>query len=608
VRACQGAAQKVDGAWNTPRRAAVRQAFLATGKPFANSVAELVVRAFDDYTSAWVAMHTDACEATRVRGEQSQEMLDLRMACLSDRLTQVKTLTDLFSKADAQVVERAASTVAALPALAACADTAALRAPVPPPGDSQTKLRVQALKEQLAQSNALRLAAKYDDGTRLAKAALAEAESLHYRPLEAEARLQVAQLLDEHGDYGEASRSFRQAFVAALEGRHDTIQAWAAVSLISALGVRQGHYEEAEQWAEMAEAAVKRVPRDDEVRGALYTRRARLREHEGKYEVALVDGKRALEEELRTLGPDHFAVAEAHEILARIQLEVAHYPESLDHTHRALAIYERKLGPNHPLVATQWVGIADAQGLSGQHEEALVVYRRALAVFERVNPMHPKIAIIYNNMGGEYYAMHRNSEAMAFFQRSLEYHQRMGPSLELASAYSDIAAVDLELNRWASALEHASKGLEVCEKTVGPQHDQCGILHEAIGEASRELGKLDEAITHFEKGIELISANAGSTHPNLVYGLIGLAKSYAMRGATAKRVATLERAVAIAATEPDPTDLAKTRFLLAKALWDTGERDRARALSAQAHAAAAGASNRDMLARIEAWQAQHRRH
>src|SRR5204863_8443743 len=41
--------------------------------------------ALDAYGAEWVAAHRQACEATRVHGGQSEELLDRRMLCLSAR-------------------------------------------------------------------------------------------------------------------------------------------------------------------------------------------------------------------------------------------------------------------------------------------------------------------------------------------------------------------------------------------------------------------------------------------------------------------------------------------------------------------------------------------
>ncbi|HVE86942.1 MAG TPA: protein kinase, partial [Myxococcales bacterium] len=82
---CKGAEQKLAGAWDAPRKAAVQQALLQAHSPYAKDVWAGVERTLDDYAAAWVAMQRDACEATRVRGEQSEAMLDLRGQCLERR-------------------------------------------------------------------------------------------------------------------------------------------------------------------------------------------------------------------------------------------------------------------------------------------------------------------------------------------------------------------------------------------------------------------------------------------------------------------------------------------------------------------------------------------
>ena len=42
-------------------------------------------------------MYLQTCEATHVRGEQSAEVLDLRMSCLNDNLDQVRALTNALA-------------------------------------------------------------------------------------------------------------------------------------------------------------------------------------------------------------------------------------------------------------------------------------------------------------------------------------------------------------------------------------------------------------------------------------------------------------------------------------------------------------------------------
>ena len=50
---------------------------------------ERLTTLLDRYAARWADMYTEACEATQVRGEQSAEVLDLRMECLNQRLSSV---------------------------------------------------------------------------------------------------------------------------------------------------------------------------------------------------------------------------------------------------------------------------------------------------------------------------------------------------------------------------------------------------------------------------------------------------------------------------------------------------------------------------------------
>jgi serine/threonine protein kinase len=129
---CQGAAKKLAEIWDPKREDAIHQAFLSTTQPQAAEVFRSVKRALDQQAQSWVAMHTEACQATRVRGEQSDELLDLRMGCLQSRLEEMRALTDLFAQASARIVETSVEAANALTPLRGCADAVALRERVQP--------------------------------------------------------------------------------------------------------------------------------------------------------------------------------------------------------------------------------------------------------------------------------------------------------------------------------------------------------------------------------------------------------------------------------------------------------------------------------------------
>jgi tetratricopeptide (TPR) repeat protein len=83
---CTGAEQKLTGLWDDTIRRQVTEALVATGKPEAADVASRVTRLLDAYTRDWVETSTEACRATRIRGEQTEQLLSLRVVCLERRL------------------------------------------------------------------------------------------------------------------------------------------------------------------------------------------------------------------------------------------------------------------------------------------------------------------------------------------------------------------------------------------------------------------------------------------------------------------------------------------------------------------------------------------
>ena len=95
-------------------------------------------------------MYRDACEATHVRGEQSNEVLDLRMGCLNERLVEFRALTSELADANGAVVDNAVTSTSSLARLERCADVPALRAVIKPPADDAMRKRVAEIKEQVA--------------------------------------------------------------------------------------------------------------------------------------------------------------------------------------------------------------------------------------------------------------------------------------------------------------------------------------------------------------------------------------------------------------------------------------------------------------------------
>src|SRR3569623_692054 len=206
---CRGGAKELAGGWDGARAKTIADAFAATGKSFAADAAASVTRGLDDYTKKWLAMQLEACEATRVKGTQSAELLDLRMTCLSRRLDSVRATVDLLAHADGDVASRAIDLVSQLPPIDPCADSEALRAAAKPPLDPKVAARVATAQRSLATVRALWIAARYSEAQTQLASLRTEANTLGWRPLEGEVLLQAARLADSTASYADALKLYR---------------------------------------------------------------------------------------------------------------------------------------------------------------------------------------------------------------------------------------------------------------------------------------------------------------------------------------------------------------------------------------------------------------
>src|SRR5690606_10791142 len=117
---------------------------------------ERTAAALDRYTGEWLRMRADTCAATHQRGEQSSELLDLRMQCLDGLRTEVRALVTALSERPTETsIAWALPAVSELRPVALCADVAALRQAVPLPVDPARRAALEQLTERVARVEAL---------------------------------------------------------------------------------------------------------------------------------------------------------------------------------------------------------------------------------------------------------------------------------------------------------------------------------------------------------------------------------------------------------------------------------------------------------------------
>ncbi len=151
---CRSSSERLVGVWDDDVRGAVRAGLLATDLPFAPDAAARVIEGLDAYAEGWTRQHTAVCEATRLHGEQSEALLDVRMTCLDRRRSELGALATVLSAAEGSTVTRAVSAVAQLRPVDPCA-VAQPSAETIVPADPEERAAFLAIQAQLDGVNAL---------------------------------------------------------------------------------------------------------------------------------------------------------------------------------------------------------------------------------------------------------------------------------------------------------------------------------------------------------------------------------------------------------------------------------------------------------------------
>ena len=453
-RLCTGAAAEVASAWNPAVVQSLGAAFSATGAEGAAENWERARLPVDAWWRAWAATYTEACQATRVRGEQSDQLLGLRMACLARQRAQTVALLEVFKGADREVVANAPLAGDALSSLEACSNPEALLAQVSPPQGEALVLEVEAVRALLADAQARSDTGQYQDAWARANEAVGRAKKLEYRPVLAEALL-LAGLLQEHdGDLKASEQSLLDAISTAEASRHDVITARAATHLMLVLGARQARYAEAHAWGNLARGAISRSGASVLLKAALLRVEGLVHYAEGKLAEAIEAHQQAValfEQQV----PGSLTLAEALNDLGAALRGGRKAKESQDAFRRALEILLIKAGPDSDLVATTRNGLASSAMLEGRFTEASALYQQALETFrKRLGPTHFRTVNSLNNLGVVLAEQGRFADALPYFEQVLEARKTaLSPTdAKTADAWSNVGMLLVELGRYDEAL------------------------------------------------------------------------------------------------------------------------------------------------------------
>ena len=569
---CSNGGDRVAKVWNRARRDQIKAAFAASHRSLAAETSDRVAAVLDRWTDAWQAGYLDACEATSVRGEQSDHLLDLRIQCLSQRLGETDATLALLAQGGDDTVDHAIDAVMKLPPIADCADTAALTASVAPPANPAIAARVAVVRSQLDAARAMEKLGRYAPARELAQAALANARGAEYLPIVANA-LYVAGVCGlELGDPG-AITVLREAMHVGAEAGDQGAELDAAALLVIGLTTIAHRYDLAREISDLADATAAHAHLGAETVIKLANAHAWLDSSTGhpaesrkRYEATLAFGE-------KTLGPDNHLVLATVDQLADVLEDIGQFADAGRLFERSLATTERLAGPDHPDTAGALGNLAMFYRAEGKFGDAKRALDRALAIrLAALGPDHVAVGTSYNNLGSFYADVGDPATALTYFTKAFENLEKVyGPDHpQLATALENMGNAYSVLGDLPAARSHLVRALKLFEPSNLADDPRVADVLANLSVIDRSEHKFDDALTKLHRAAEIEAKAYGADNVALAPYFANEAIVLRHQNKLAEAQAMAQRAVEIdeKAYAPDHIALGKLLVTLGNIQYD----------------------------------------
>jgi tetratricopeptide (TPR) repeat protein/predicted Ser/Thr protein kinase len=588
---CAGAAAPMRAAWDDTRRDTVRDAFVPREKADGEATFGRVVAALDEWAESWTAERTEACEAARVRGEQSEDVLELRYACLDVQLHRFDAIIDVLADADDTVVFGAVNLAAELPSPSNCADIERLRRQVPPPPDATRRAEVETIRERLAQAVAWADAGDF-------KRAQPEIDLLHvragevdYPPVLADVLAVKSRVLAFTGHPDQAAELTEQALRIGFATGDDEAVIEALLTQAHTDARFRDRFEEAHVALGRAAAVLEHLGEDRRLESQLHVVEARVLSSEERYEEALAKYQVVLED-LRELDQERMPWGiYARASYGMLLLEVDRTKEAKEVLEEALTLGREALGERHPELAAALIYRARAETQTGDHDAALASTREAREILAAAyGEQHANVVAALNSEGLVLDHMGRLDEALAAFERAEKAGRVViDDTLSFAALLQNMGNTYTRVGQPQRAVDKLEGALAIKERVHGPEHEDIAYTSDLLGDAQLALGRADEAAAALERSRGILAKKYGDDSAKLGRPIVGLGEAALLRGddETARKHFTRVLALIDAGDEEHRLARARASFGLAQVLARAGQHAQAMTLAREAEKALA---------------------
>jgi eukaryotic-like serine/threonine-protein kinase len=468
---CAGGAARVAAVLGPERGATLRAALIASGQVRAGAEAERAWARIESWGRDWAHAHRAACAATHFAGEQSADLLDRRMACLTRSLHETDAVLQALASTDAAELEALPRILGALPPLEICAQESALLARTPPPADPALAARINRLEKAQVRAHAELRVGRYEQAYSRLSELLPAVRATAYRPLVAETEAHLGEALARLGRFEDALEAWDRALVAGLAGGDDAALAGAAGSRAWVLG-QLSRFTEAHRALDLADAALLRLGDNPRLAARFANYRGEILSRQGRHEEALVALTQAVEIGRRAGGriePWDHAVNLNN--LAGALANAGRHREAIARFSEALAAKRTALGPGHPSLATTLANLGTLLRKTGDPAAGLPYLEEARAIHSALPAGHPDRLSTEINYGALVNQLGRRQEALAVLDAAVAGWRQLPPERPpLAFALLFRGHTLHALGRREPARRDFDEALGILARTLGPDH------------------------------------------------------------------------------------------------------------------------------------------
>ncbi|MEP5240878.1 MAG: tetratricopeptide repeat protein, partial [Flavobacteriaceae bacterium] len=267
----------------------------------------------------------------------------------------------------------------------------------------------------------------------------------------------------------------------------------------------------------------------------IFTELSQLYENEGLWEKSIIslnngsiayrrkkDLKEAEELALRSsencdryLGKEHFEKIRALDNLAIICFHKNEYDRALDYKKEAIRIAEKILDDDDKYKSGLYETLASIYAQTGNKKAALKWFLKRLDWQLTNDPGDSiKLATTYSNLGVVYMQMAYEDSGKYYITRGLEirkaalgnYHPR------LAHDYMNLAFVFVKDGNLKKALNYAQSSLDILKNSNGIQSYGVGRAYNLLGIVYKEMKLYDKALEYYDKSAKILLSKLGESH------------------------------------------------------------------------------------------------